>query len=505
VLNSNSPNRNSQFQSFSKTSTENTTFLSYLGRNKFKTALFTAVLWGPVALGSIVLHHPSYNSHASVIIKDSALNEAYLSSSSKEMTSSKSSNSVYNTMALLKSQYISDGLWNYLNTNRQDVLKKKDIKTQQDWNDFFKDGSAFIKFKNQPGTDIIDVNMSWDEPTVARELLGQTVEIFQNSTRAINQTEEREKRRHLNQQIDDVRHNLAGIREKIRQYKQEHQVFNISTETEEYAKSNVELETAIKNANVEAQAQNAKVSKYQALLGMSADQAVDATALGRNTTLNDLQNKLYELTQTSEKLRVRYTPDNITVRETDRQIESLKNNIKSEIEKTVSARGASTGKTLVKDETRGRLVEELLLANAEAKRLQVKSNVLQQYAQEFNDKSKLLPQVEETLLNLQDQEDALSGTLKILQQKEIDSRIQETQTSSNVFLVDHPTLPSQESFPTVKALVFLSLLISGSTAVALMYLLYAKTQNANKLINIQKELNHAFEINETTQKITTGS
>jgi uncharacterized protein involved in exopolysaccharide biosynthesis len=403
---------------------------------------------------------PGYAAKALVIIKDSAITSRYVEPDqyyALQTTSSSSSNPVLNTMGILKSSAISEALWQFFQSKHPDQLKKLNIKTQAEWKAFYQDGSAFIKAKNQPGTDLISVQFSWSDPRIAKEGLGVVLKAFQNASRDLNRSEQSTRTQFLEGQVREIEAQLLAVRKLKSTYQISNKTVSVRREGDDLAGTRMELSNRLSQLEAQAQGKERLARRYQQLLGMNPEKALKASALGQNSTIARLQDELYRLQQQYALLSASLTDSNPKVIEIQAQIAQVKANLSAEQSRTMGT--TNNTQTVVADTTRGDLVRNMLLANGEAQDLRAQAAIIRKRLGQVNVDISQFPQKAEGLAQIEQKEASLSVALDHLRQKTLEGRVKEAQTLSNVFIVDEPSLPQKAQFPNRNHLIVLSLLM----------------------------------------------
>jgi len=440
------------------------TFLFLIRQNKRLFTIIFLVVWLLSSTYSYLSYAPSYVSSGMVMIKDTALTAKYVTTDNYEMTAAQSTSSVMNTMGLLKTNIFMDELWNYFSLKHPQDLKKNKVHNYQDWEKFFGNGSKYIKYANLPGTDLINMEFKWDNPIIAKEGLEIIIETFRRESLNVNQTEQRERSRYLSLRIQEIQQQLAEIREQSSQFKAKHGIVNPVEETANLTKAKLEIQTNLAMTKAEAMGKASQVSGYRKLLGMTTKDALRATGLGRNETLTKLRAELYAAESEKATLLTKYTEQSVKVQEVNNHISELQKNIDTEIVRSSGTAG-SIQTAAFADETRGQAVGNMVNATTEAQQLSSKNRILGYYLQELKARGRVLPKIEAILANYQLEENALNDSLKTLKEKELDAKLKESQSLSNVFLVDAQRIHLDASFPRLPHLLIFDLLLGIFAAI----------------------------------------
>ncbi len=412
---------------------------------------------------------PKYASQASVLIKDSAITAGYTTDELYKTTSSAASNPVLNTMELLGSSTVRDRLWGEFIQKYPAERDRLHLDTKTDWIDYFKDGSKLIQSKNKPGTDIIRLSFQWNDPYLAQEGLQEVLAAFKKASRKLNQSEHHQRYLDLTKQVVDVEAKLAVVRNVISQYKKTHGVYNIDDEIESYAKNRIQFEMTAMEARAQANDLKKQFSTYQDTLGLDPKAAVQAVALGGNDSLKKLNDALYAATEEYTSYKSRYTDNHPKMQELKQKIQQLQLDVQNEVAKSGVTANSAMPPTTVSDNTRGNAVNNLLEVNAQSQGTSTRAATLSAYLRNLDTKMRKLPQIEENLANMKEQELSLSESLHSLQQKALDAKMRETQTLSNVFIVDDADLPAKPKAPTKVHLIVISVIVAflGGIAAAM--------------------------------------
>ena len=427
-----------------------------------------AAVFAWVAIYAFTAYQPQFVSNAKVMIKDSAMTANYVlnpqTTGAVQTTSSNASNPVLNMMGLLSSSEVKDQLWAYFRTQRPDDLKKLKIKDKADWDDYFSDGSKLIKAKNIVGTDLITLQLGWTDPKTSQQALTVLVKAFQDTSRSINQAEQKNRSEYLAKQVNVITGKLKTVREQKARFKRQMGSVNLLRESDDLAHTRIETETALNLTLARAQGRTQETARFQSMLGgLNTNQALAATGVGLDPSMNRLQDQLYTLKQQLADSTSMLTDRHPRVKELQAQIAAVSGQIAQEKSRTVG--GMASGGMAVADTTRGKVIELMSTEQADGNNLVAQAKTLRSRLADLDRQLAAYPAVEEGLTNLEQDERALSSALDTLRQKQIEAQLKEAETMSNVVVVDQPNMPSNPKFPTINHLLIIGALLGlGSGA-----------------------------------------
>jgi len=449
-------------------------FYKYCLKNKLiliaSSATLTSIMLGYVVWGYI----PKYTAHTAVLVKDSAIKAKYLTSDPYETTSSVASSSILNVMSLLNTKVISDALYSFLQTEYPTELKRLQIRSVDEWNDFFEDGSSIIHAKNKPGTDIITIKVTWwQNPAIAANAAQAVTKALTLASLDVNKAEQIERYKNIAEQYKKIKEKLEQVRSRLSHYQSATNTVNIDQEIVESANSRAMLQNSLSQTIAESQAKQAQFQKLKSTLAMTPEEAMQAVAVGGNNTLTKLYDKYYQLSQDYAQISANYTDESPKASELLSQIQQTNTNIQQELSRGIGKNSTSSNtsnRKIFSDEAHMHAIGDYLQVQAEAAMLSHKAATLKQLLDQMNSRFKSIPSIKENTSNLKQEEDSLSESLKTLQIKMLDTQIKESQSSSNVFIIDPPRVPTKADMPRIPHLLLLSTFMGFIVGIGIVYL-----------------------------------
>jgi uncharacterized protein involved in exopolysaccharide biosynthesis len=414
-----------------------------------------------------------FESKAMLIVKDSAITGSYVAANNAGgqplTTSSSASNPVLNMIGIINSTAVRTALYDYFTQFKPKSLKSLNINSLEDWESFYGDGASFLKAKNVPGTDLIQVQFTWEDSKTAREALRVLLKAFQDESLTINQAEQRNRSRYLDKQVEELDKKLQQLRANKSQYKRKMSAISLGKQADELTKSRIDLQTNINGTLAKARGKASEAARYERMLNMTPEQAVEAVAVGSNLSVAKLYDQLYSLKQTEANLLATLTDKNPKVVEVQETIKSVMGSIRKEEARSVGNNKPNAGRA-VADVTRGQLITNMSKAQAEANSLQSQASEMQGMLNKIQGDISDFPGVEEGLSNIEQEERFLSNGVDTLKQKALEAHIKEAETLSNIFIVDQPSLPDKEKFPSANMILLFGLVSGFALGSALAFL-----------------------------------
>lgn len=456
-------------------------------------ATTTLLVWVWLGMYGLLFYTPQYASEAMAMVKDSAITRGYVNLGQfapEEMktTSSATANPVLNTMALLRSSEMSDALWLFFLKQYPQELDRLNIHNKTQWQHYFKDGSKLIEAKNKTGTDLIQIRFLHRDPVIAQAACKAAVEAFQEASLKLNRYEQTKRSQFLAEKIKEVSKELQSIRREKSVYKRKTNTLSTEFESEALTNLRSRFERDLNTVASHLDGKRAELARYQSALGMSPKQALQATAVGMNDALTKLKNNYYTLSQTIATQAATLTEKNPKLIESRAKLAQVEQDIQTELRRTLGSNTSLDSVMTVTDETRGKVIQQMLETHAGAIGLEQQFNALNQRLRDINTQIQAFPEVEEGIHNIEQTEKALSQSLDSIRSQYMEATLKEAQTLSNIFVVDAPSLPEQASFPAPLHF-WLMALLAGPIAAVGVIMTVAQVRASGVIPNLITALN----------------
>lgn len=405
----------------------------------------------------IFIHRTMYQSEAKVWIKDTS--GSYLTQDQNESSYLRPLTTAGNPVAtqseILTSREMQDYLANYVTTEeaRKSGRKIRPLRPEEK--------EDILKVRTGPNTDVIQVQVKWDNPTTARDMLRLALARFDAVNLDINRKIHTRKRAYIEQQLADLESKLVAVRGKIKDYQSGSMAVDVEAQTEELVRLRSQLVAQLESVMAARNNSSSSASALQRQLAMSHQEALNAVALGSgNETLVKMRSDLAALKQRAEHDSVKMAATNPALVALKKQIAALESQINAEVKQTV---GGTGGKGLrIYDSVRSQLVQDLSSSRARVAGLGSEAATLSAAIARVDEGLRSIPESRFALANLQAEEKTLATAYDELRRKQIEASIKEAETPSNIFVVDAPNVPELPSFPTPLHVLVLSMLLGLS-------------------------------------------
>ena len=426
-------------------------YIRNFGRDKklIFTVILIVLMWSLIYLA--IFYKPSYKSNAKIWIKNLATDEfvANLSDESQLTPLTAAGNPLLTQIEILKSGQLKDFIAKQI--RKSTVNKDKSINIDK-----------IIEVKNKPGTDILSITFTWDNPKEAKVLLNSVLEEYDNINLLINKKIRTARRKYIELNLSQIDKKLYEIRNKIKQFKSTNLAINIDEESIKLVDQ--KISTSAKMEDLDANINNtaSSVAELEDKLALKSAEAINAVALGSgNQTLVKLRGDLNTSVQQYEFDSSKLADTNPKMIAQKNKITAINAQIKDQIKLSLGKYAKNKGINIF-DPVRERLVENLVTNQTKLIGLQAEKLSINNTIDKINLEQSKIPQKKFTLDNLEQEERTLSKAYDQLREKQIEARIKEAEAVSNVVVIDPPSAPTGISFPAPLQVLIIAFMLGCS-------------------------------------------
>lgn len=432
----------------------NTDLFSIIEKNRFfknfnkdNRLIFSVILiilvWTLVYL--LIFYHSSYESEAKVWIKDLETKEFVTSLDMQSQLTSLTAagNPILTQIEILKS----------------DQLKKTIAKCKEMQGEEINFRSIKIDVKNKPNTDILSISLKGDSPEKAQSTLALALREYENINLSINSKISRSRREYIDLKLKEINEKLFNVRKQIKEYKTKNLAIDITEESTKLVDKGISTSSQLDDTVAQIKSTGSSIKELETQLSMNSKTAINAVALGSgNRILEQLRNDLNAEVQSYEFDSAKLADTNPKMVAHKNKISSINKQIKNQVALSIG-KYAKSQKINIFDPVREGLVSDLASKQAEFMGLQAQERAIRNSIKEINETQSKMPEKKFVLDNLEQEEKVLADAYDQLKEKQIEARLKEAEAVSNVIVVDAPSLPTGQSFPSRAQILVVSLFL----------------------------------------------
>ena len=395
----------------------------------------------------VFFHHPKYKSEAKVWVKDLSTREfvTNLDMQGQLAPLISSGNPILTQIEILKSDQLARAIEEYKLDRGEKVPKKRKLN---------------IDIKNRPNTDILNISLLENSPAQAQQTLEDVLKEYDNINVSINNQIGKSRREYIDLKLEEIDGKLYDIRERIKEYKTQNLAIDVTTEANKLVEQGVLMSSKLEITRAQLRETQSSVAELEKQLGLKPKAAINAVALGSgNKVLEQLRLELNRAVQEYEFDSEKLADTNPKMVAQKAKIDEINRQIKNQIESTIGKQTQNQNHMSIHDPVRESLVRNLVEKQTSYIGLQAEEQAVKRSIETINANQSRVPEKKFTLDNLEQEERALSKAYDNLKEKQIEARLKEAETASNIIIVDSPSLPEGPAFPSRLHMLAMALLL----------------------------------------------
>lgn len=309
-----------------------------------------------------------------------------------------------------------------------------------------------LQLKTPPATDVIEVNVTWNNPALSFWINRLYLEEFRKQNINLNRASVTQAKKYIQEQLKQSTKELQAIRKQIRDFKKSHGVVELNSEASTLVKDIADNRNALSSLDSQIRYHRAKAGEYGSKLQVNPRHlqgVLNAVALGQNSNLANLNKVLSEVEQQYAALSVRYPRQTKKMSALQQNINQIKVQIQNQIAATVGSGENPDEGARIQDSVRTQMVNDLISNSTETLSLSAKRSAMQNQLSQLKAHQLKLPDVQATLSQLVDREVSLVSIIAALTSKLVEASVRESGIISNINVIQKPAYPEGAAFPSV--------------------------------------------------------
>ncbi|MDD2431551.1 MAG: GNVR domain-containing protein [Firmicutes bacterium] len=397
---------------------------------------------------------PIYEADARILIREGS--GAGLSSMLFGDITGQTRNEIQNSVEILKSRTLS--------YNTAQLLSLDFELGTEDLNSFRK------SFSVQPvqGTDFIRITYQSEDPVFAKNAVNALVDAFIESSLLYNREEARSARDFIEQQLSTLEETLSSAENSLSEFKGAEKIIDPSEEAKAIINKITTYDVSRSEATVSMRELEAKLDELFIQLEKETNTYISSQVIGTNPLVTNIKSQLVAKETELQVLLTKSTPGSREVKNLEKEIETLKNQLNLQVEQIVTSQ----------TETTNPLYQQLIVSISQTQssitaleaRISALTELIKSTEKEFDN----LPEKEIELARLTRDFQVTESIYTMLLQTKEEYRIQEAMQSANIQVVDRAITPDSPVSPRKKMNVavasFLGLFLAAMLAFLFEYL-----------------------------------
>lgn len=342
-----------------------------------------------------------------------------------------------------------------------------------------------------PGTDVLLISYQSPDPEKAQLVVNTLMEIYLENNIYVNRAQAAAAREFISQQLPKTEAALHLAEVALRDFKEKYQIIDIEAEASNVSSQVSEVETQINEVVTQLEKVSARIADLKEKTGVSVQEALERNELKDSTGVQQAFTRLQEVESQLAEERSRFQEESPMIMDLNSKKASLEKLLEQRISQvtnglTVSRDALQTG-TLQAD-----LSEQLVSSEVERQELIKQLQALQQIQVAYQQRTNIIPQLEQTQRSLERQVNAAQGTYEILLNNLQQVQIAENQNVGNAQIIS-PAIVSEDLVSTSNKITVAIGVVAGSVLyVITAFLLEMLDPSIKTSKELQKLLNYTL-------------
>ncbi|MHC1717143.1 MAG: GumC family protein [Acidaminococcaceae bacterium] len=296
-------------------------------------------------------------------------------------------------------------------------------------------------------TEIMKVAFYASTPEIAKKANELGIAGFLNRLNELSRTEQKMTKEFISGRVGEAQKELYNAETALQEFKEKNKIIEPSESTKAIGAKVAWIDQGMAENSVNLATAQARLAAIDAQLSTSGK------AISDSTTIKLYNQKLAELEMTKVSYLGKYTDKHPKVIEVNAEIESTRNQLQGEIDRVASLQTASDNvvqQSLIAAKFQSEA--EIAVANAKARAISTLENI--------NGKTiEAMPGVEQSYLRLARNANVAQEIYVMLAKRLEEAKVAEAMVSTEVQVVDNPTLPREPVQPKKTLTISLALLM----------------------------------------------
>lgn len=300
-----------------------------------------------------------------------------------------------------------------------------------------------LKVKGIRGTDVLTVSYRGIKPTEVAAVVNTLMQHYLENNIRVNRTEIVAARDFIRKQLPEVEARVEGAESDLRQFKEVNRVVALEEEAKVAVEGMNELADKITQAKADLADAASRTLTLQQQIGLSPAQAIAFTTLSQSATV---QKVLAEYQQVQDQLaiqRTRYQPEHPEITTLLRKESALKTQLEKRIAQVLPPSELVTDQSLQVTSLKQTITQDLIKAEAERIGLANRVAVLSQAMLNYQNRTNILPQLEQNQRELERRLQVARSTYEQLLKRLQEVELAENQNIGNVRVVSAARVPQR--------------------------------------------------------------
>ncbi|MDJ0677986.1 MAG: GNVR domain-containing protein [Calothrix sp. MO_167.B42] len=331
-----------------------------------------------------------------------------------------------------------------------------------------RDYKRLINIELDEETSIISIFIAGSTQEIAQHRANTLLDTYQKRLHKLRQSNKATKQQFSQPELDTAKKKLQKLQLELANFKQSSGLVDAASQTQGIVENINQLTKIQTEALAQAEYSQKQVIALSGRLNIAPSEAISSLSLGENQDYQFVRNKLAELESSLVKKRNTYTDEHPNVQMLLKERQQL---LRKQENYIAQASGGNKIDLNVKAQGRGSLIQQLVLAESEARGHEQRAQQIQIQLNNLRQALKSIPSQQAKLIELKRQVEIAEGVYKGLVAQVQQTNINAFDAYPNVQVFEPPKVGEKPHNPKLKLIILNALLASVIGSIALVLLL----------------------------------
>ncbi|TAE57212.1 MAG: polysaccharide biosynthesis tyrosine autokinase [Nostocales cyanobacterium] len=328
-----------------------------------------------------------------------------------------------------------------------------------------------LQLKIIGGTDVLEVSYKSRKPEETAAVVNSVMNVYLENDILSNRAEAEATRLFMDKQLPTAQNAVQNAEIALRKFKQENNIVDLSEETITSVKVIGVIDEQINNVKAELAQVTTQTQELKNQLNLTSQQAMVISAISQSRAIQDILSQLQDTERQLAIQRSRFLDDNPAITSLEAKRINLTNILQQQVRAIVGNNIEITPKILQIGDLKQQLIQNLIQSEIQSLGLNEKYQALLQSRSSYQQRLKVIPQLEERQRELERRVEVAQSTYQTLLKKSQELQVAENNNTANARIIVSAQVPEKPAGKKKFIIVAVGVLLGaflGTTTILLL-------------------------------------
>ncbi|MDZ7960114.1 MAG: polysaccharide biosynthesis tyrosine autokinase [Aulosira sp. DedQUE10] len=336
------------------------------------------------------------------------------------------------------------------------------------------------------GTDVLLVSYKSPSPEESAAVVNSMMNLYLENDILTNRSEAEATRQFMAKQLPNNKRAVQEAEAALRIFKQKYNVVDLAEETKSAVAIIGNLDSNINNARADFDQATAQTNELRQKVNLSSQQALSESAVSQSPAVQGVLTQLQDIDRQLATERSRFLDDNPVIINLVQRKANLQALLQKEINKSGGGQVNSQPKILQIGETKQNLIRDFLQSEVQRGGLEQKLTSLYKSRSVYEQRIRIIPQLEQQQRELQRRLDVAQSTYQTLLKKVQELQVAENNNTPNARIIAKSSVPKKPTLGAKPFVLVLGLLLGAFLATTAVIFLETRDRSLKTLKEIRE-------------------